>query len=94
MAVHVRTTLGHWPQPNVEGFQSPYMPIFEKCYDFSGRLATAYAVVLWLVIVIIKPFRISLKAHLVQVVFYFNSWFVAFVGMIFLPGDFFSWYTD
>ena len=94
MAMHVRLSLGHWPKPMIEDFSSPYMPIFGRCIGLAMTISTEYAIAIWLLIVSIKPLRISWRAHISQVIFYLNSWFLTLLCCIFLPGDFISWYFD
>ncbi len=94
LAVHVRVGLGHWPTPMTENYHTPAVRVHEQVVLWLGLFAIYAAIPLWLLILCFRPFRSSLKTHLVQAGVYALGWgLIALYGAV-DPGRFLEWFLD
>jgi hypothetical protein len=94
LAVHVRVGLGHWPTPMFENYHTPAYRAHEQVLTWIGCFTVYAAIPLWLLMLCFRPFRISLRTHLIQVGVYALGWGLILLYGAIDPGRFLDWFFD
>jgi heme/copper-type cytochrome/quinol oxidase subunit 3 len=94
LAMHARVGLGHWPTPMVENYDSPAYRTHELVFTLIALFTLFVAVPSWLLMLCFRPFRISLRTHVVQAGVYVAGWLLIVLYGAIDPGRFMEWFLD
>jgi hypothetical protein len=94
LAAHVRLGLGHWPTPMMENYDTTAYNQHEQVFIWVALFTVYAAIPLWLVSLCFRPFRISVKTHLMQAGVYVLGWVVIAIYGFVDPGKFTEWFLD
>lgn len=94
LAVHVRLGLGHWPKPMRENYHTAAYSSHEHIFTLFALVTVYGAVPLWLLLLFFRPFRISLRTHLIQAGIYALGWGLIAIYTAWDPGQFTEWFLD
>jgi hypothetical protein len=93
MAVHIRFALGRWPEFGEE-CNTLLFRLHEIILATVALIAVIVAAPLWLILLIYRQFRISVRVHFVQVLLFGAGWaLICFAGK-YDPTPFTNWFLD
>jgi hypothetical protein len=94
LAVHVRVGLGHWPTPVFENYHTMACGLHEQVVIWVAVFTIFVAIPLWLISLLFRLFRISLKTHLLQAGVYIVGWAIIILYARIDPYKFAEWFFD
>lgn len=74
LAIHIRWKTGYWPQQILWNCETPFFAMHWKAMELSMPAALVAAPVVWLILLLVPRFRISLRIHILQVLIYVLCW--------------------
>ena len=94
LAVHVRVGLGHWPTPVLENYHTMACSLHEQAVIWVAVFTMFFAIPLWLISLLFRIFRISLKTHFIQAGAYVVGWMMLILYACIDPHRFVEWLFD
>jgi len=94
LAVHVRVGFGHWPTPVLENYHTMACSLHEQVVIWVAAFTIFFAIPLWLISLLFRLFRISLKTHLIQAGAYVGGWAMLILYARVDPYRFVEWFFD
>lgn len=95
MALHVRLSMGHWPNDALETKDlSPGLALHELFFIVMLLFGGFAAAPLWIILLCFRPLRISAQMHIVQAGILFVGLLTLWGGMMNLPAGWVTWFLD
>ena len=94
LAAHVRQSLGHWPTPMTENFESGTASLLDEMFIWAGFFAVFCAIPLWAVSFWFRRHQVTRRGLVTQIAAFLLGWGLVVAFTFRNPGNFIGWFVD